>query len=169
MRPILDACCGGKMMWFDPHNPAVEFCDIRTVEPCIVGDGKNARWFEVTPSTVCDFKNLPFADGAFVHVVFDPPHLLRAGPKGYQAKKCGTLPRYWQQELYEGFAECMRVLAPYGTLIFKWSQVQIPTTEVIEAIGYHPLYGHKSGKRSGTHWLAFVKGVSRPTGREGLL
>lgn len=31
MKPILDACCGSKMFWFDKQNPHVEFCDIREV------------------------------------------------------------------------------------------------------------------------------------------
>jgi hypothetical protein len=30
-KPILDACCGSKMFWFDKQNPNVEFCDIREV------------------------------------------------------------------------------------------------------------------------------------------
>lgn len=31
MKPILDACCGSKMFWFDKNNPNVEFCDNRQV------------------------------------------------------------------------------------------------------------------------------------------
>ena len=26
MKPILDACCGSKMFWFDKQNPHVEGC-----------------------------------------------------------------------------------------------------------------------------------------------
>ena len=28
-KPILDACCGSRMFWFDKDNPFVEFMDIR--------------------------------------------------------------------------------------------------------------------------------------------
>lgn len=27
MKPILDACCGSKMFWFDPQNPLTIFAD----------------------------------------------------------------------------------------------------------------------------------------------
>ena len=29
MKPILDACCGGRMFYFDKNNPNVLFADIR--------------------------------------------------------------------------------------------------------------------------------------------
>ena len=45
----------------------------------------------------------------------------------------------------------------YGTLIFKWSEVQIPLKKVLEAIGADPLFGHRSGKNMNTHWMAFMK------------
>lgn len=44
-----------------------------------------------------------------------------------------------------------------GTLIFKWNETQIPVREVIDCIEVLPLYGHKSGRLSKTHWMAFVK------------
>ena len=57
----------------------------------------------------------------------------------------------------DGFSECLRVLKPYGTLVFKWSEVQIPVRQVIEAIGAEPLFGNRSGKRGNTHWMVFMK------------
>lgn len=74
------------------------------------------------------------------------------------AKKYGVLPAdSWESVLHDGFAECMRVLKTNGTLIFKWNETDIPVSEVIKAIGYQPLYGHKSGKLQKTHWMAFIK------------
>lgn len=73
------------------------------------------------------------------------------------AKKYGKLGQGWQQMIRDGFRECMRVLRPGGTLIFKWSEIQIPTRKVINAIGQEPLFGHRSGKRSMTHWMCFIK------------
>lgn len=49
------------------------------------------------------------------------------------------------------------VLKLHGTLIFKWSEIDIPTREVIQAIGIEPMFGHKSGKAMKTHWLCFMK------------
>lgn len=43
--PILDACCGGKMFYFDKHDNRVLFQDIREVETTLC-DG---RHFEVKP------------------------------------------------------------------------------------------------------------------------
>jgi hypothetical protein len=90
--------------------------------------------------------------------VFDPPHLIHAGDNSYMAIKYGKMEDYnWKDTLYKGFSQCMRVLKPYGTLIFKWSEYQIPTSEVIKAIGQQPLFGHISGKASKTHWMTFMK------------
>ena len=51
----------------------------------------------------------------------------------------------------------MRVLKPYGVLVLKWAETSIPTPEIIKAIGYIPLFGQKSGKKSGTNWMCFMK------------
>lgn len=50
--------------------------------------------------------------------------------------------------------ECMRVLKPSGTLIFKWNEQQIKLKEVLKCFGQNPLFGDK---RSKTHWLIFIK------------
>ena len=151
---ILDPCCGAKLFWFDKSNPAVEFCDIRTVPKHEYYPG---RYIEISPDTMCDFTDLPFADRAFKLVVLDPPHLKSAGKTSYMAEKYGRLDENWPQMIGDGFAECWRVLDDYGTLIFKWSEVQIPLKDVLKAISREPLFGHRSGKRMGTHWLAFMK------------
>ena len=110
------------MFWFDKKNPNAVFCDNRQVLETL-GDGRVLR---IEPDVLCDFKALPFPDENFHLVVFDPPHLKVAGPKSWQAKKYGKLPTDWESELRRGFAECFRVLKPYGTLVFKWSEIQIP-------------------------------------------
>ena len=113
-----------------------------------------------------DVTNLPFPYESFRHVVFDPPHLLGTGEDSWLAKKYGKLYPTWKAMIKGGFDECMRVLKPNGTLVFKWSEVDITVGEVLKVIGYEPLYGHKSGKRQGTHWLAFMKFPAGPDGRE---
>lgn len=153
-KPVLDATCGGRMMWFDKQNPLCLYMDKRVVEPMECCDGRS---FRVEPDMVADFTNLPFDDESFYLVVFDPPHLKSAGKKSYMAVKYGVLDKDWQDAIRDGFRECMRVLKPYGTLVFKWSEVQIPTREIINAIGLEPLFGHRSGKRANTHWMTFLK------------
>lgn len=48
---ILDACCGGKMFWFDKNNPEVLFTDIRR-EEFTTGEGKHKRNRKVLPDQI---------------------------------------------------------------------------------------------------------------------
>lgn len=160
MKKILDACCGSRMFWFDKQNPDVEFvdvCEFDDVQIWKSGDGKSKRYCSVHPTTIADFTELPFPDNSFYHVVFDPPHLLNVSETAWLAKKYGKLYDGWETMINKGFQECMRVLKPNGTLIFKWSETDIPLKKILQIIGRQPLYGHKSGKRMQTHWLCFMK------------
>jgi SAM-dependent methyltransferase len=65
-----------------------------------------------------------------------------------------------QQDLARMFKECFRVLKPYGVLIFKWSEVQIPLSQVLACTEERPIFGNRQPKRSGTHWVVFMKGGS---------
>lgn len=161
-KQILDACCGSRMFWFDTNNPATVFVDIRELQNEAIwksGNGKSVRYCTVKPDILADFTALPFEDDTFYHVIFDPPHLRKIGDSSWMVKKYGKLPEDWKQLLHDGFYECLRVLKPNGTLIFKWNEFDFPVKEIIKAIGVNPLYGHKSGKQSKTHWLAFMKDV----------
>lgn len=158
-KPILDATCGARTMWFNKENPAVVYCDKR--QESFSGLWKNSEnsKLDVSPDVMCDFTNLPFPDDSFALVVFDPPHLLKAKETSWLVKKYGKLDSEWPAMLREGFRECMRVLRPEGTLVFKWSEYDIPADAVWKAIGQKPLFGHHSGKRSKTFWGIFMKGV----------
>ena len=59
--------------------------------------------------------------------------------------------------LRAGFAECFRVLAPHGVLIFKWAETQVKVSEILALTPERPLFGHPSGKRAATHWITFMK------------
>lgn len=155
-KVILDACCGSRMFWFDKSNPNVLFADLRS-ENHVLCDG---RKLNIEPDLQMDFRNMPFADNTFKMVVFDPPHLNKLGKESWMAKKYGVLLPTWELDIKAGFDECMRVLEPFGTLIFKWNENQITVNQILKAIGIEPLFGHKSGKLSNTHWMSFMKGVS---------
>ena len=159
-KRILDACCGSRMFWFDKENPDVEFVDIREIDHEKIWeskDGKQSRYVDVHPTTIADFTNLPFEDNTFYHIVFDPPHLLNLDESAWLCKKYGKLPENWEKLIHDGFWECMRVLKPNGTLIFKWAEIDIPLSKLLKVIGTQPLYGHRSGKHMTTHWMAFIK------------
>lgn len=150
---ILDACCGSKMFWFDKDNENVLFMDNRQLEDTLC-DG---RKLIIKPDIVADFRCMPFEDKSFKLVVFDPPHLARVGENAWLAKKYVRLGENWQQDLEQGFDECMRVLDDYGVLIFKWNEEQISLKQILDVINYKPLFGNKRAK---THWLVFMKGVN---------
>lgn len=142
------------MFWFDKQNPNVDFCDCREYEDTLC-DG---RKLEVRPDIIADFTSLPFSDSTYYLVVFDPPHLINIGETSWMAKKYGKLPKdKWKEILHDGFSECMRVCKENGIIIFKWNETDVPVSEIIDIIGYKPLFGHKSGKLNKTHWLCFMK------------
>lgn len=151
MKRILDACCGSRMFWFDKNNEDVCFADNREVNTTLC-DG---RKLVIRPDKQIDFRNMPFEDGLFKLVVFDPPHLIHAGEKSWLRQKYGILPEDWKPYIKQGFIECMRVLEKDGVLIFKWNEEQIKTSEILANIDYKPLFGDK---RSKTRWIVFMKG-----------
>lgn len=153
-QTILDMCCGSRMFWFDKQDPRAVFSDIRS-ENHTLCDG---RALEIKPDVVADFRNLPFDDESFNLVVFDPPHLERCGPNGWQGKKYGILNKdTWREDLAGGFSEAFRVLKTNGVLVFKWNEIQIPVGQILELTKQKPAFGHRSGKRSDTHWICFIK------------
>ena len=149
-KQILDACCGSRMFWFDKEHPATVFMDNRSFAKTLC-DG---RRFEVKPDLIADFREILFPDESFRLVVFDPPHLRSAGNTSWLGIKYGVLESTWQNDLRRGFEECMRVLHPYGVLIFKWSEDQINTADILKLLPVQPLFGNRRGK---TIWLCFMK------------
>ncbi len=159
MGKILDACCGSRMMWFDRSHPNTLFLDKRS-ESYIVKDKSSKggeRLIEIKPDLIADFTELPFSDNTFYLVVFDPPHLNNLGKNSWMAKKYGKLLPSWETDIKGGFDECMRVLKPNGTLIFKWNENQIKINKILEVIETRPLFGHPSGKHGQTIWMTFMK------------
>lgn len=150
---ILDACCGSRMFWFEKDHPDVTYMDIRQEKFEI-----HAKKVNVDPDIVGDFRDMPFDDETFDLIIFDPPHLKWAGQNSIMRAQYGQLNKdTWQEDIFLGFSECMRVLRSDGTLIFKWSDVQIHVKEILDLlkkVGCTPLLGDQRGK---TRWLVFIK------------
>lgn len=148
------------MMWLDRQHTDVVFGDIRretiTVTDRSNGNESGTRTLRIEPDTLIDFRSLPYPDGAFKLVVFDPPHLVRAGPRSWLAAKYGKLGKDWREDLRKGFAECFRVLDTDGVLIFKWNETQVRLGEVLKLTLVPPLFGHISGRKGLTHWMVFM-------------
>src|SRR5437870_3113957 len=58
---ILDMSAGKRNIWFNRLHPETVFVDI--------------RW-AMAPTVVADTRHLPFPDGLFDLMVFDPPHMV---------------------------------------------------------------------------------------------
>ena len=156
--PVLDMCCGPRMMWFDKNDDRAVFVDKRIERHALPRPKRGTvEYTETAPDIVCDFQQLPFPDNTFQLVVFDPPHFERTGKIGFLAQKYGWLGSDWREVLTNGFAEGFRVLRPGGTLIFKWTDTENPVREILKLTPHKPLFGHKSGKQSRTHWITFMK------------
>ncbi len=155
---ILDACCGGRMFWFDKNHPHTIFQDIRDEER---GFCKHSPEYSVKPNVVGDFKNMQFPDKSFKLVVFDPPHLIEKGTS-IMSKKYGFYKSLedLKNDVKKGFDECWRVLDDYGVLIFKWNEGSVKRKEIIELIGKQPLFGQTGASNKGkicTIWFCFMK------------
>lgn len=150
MKPVIDVCCGSRMFWFNKEDDRALFMDKRALETTLC-DGRS---LEVKPNVIGDFRNMEFDDGSFHLVVFDPPHLLKAGDDSWLAKKYGKLSDDWKNDLKAGFKECFRILKTNGTLIFKWNEEQVRLAEILKLTPEKPLFGHKRQK---THFIVFIK------------
>lgn len=152
---ILDPCCGGRMMWFNKQHPSVLYLDKRTIPTGTITQQPN---WSCSPDQVCDFTNLPFDNDTFWHIVFEPPHVINLSEKSIIGTKYGSLNKdTWKQDISKGFSELWRVLKPNGTLIFKWSEINVSIKEVLDILPEKPLYGHTTAKSGKTKWFAFVK------------
>lgn len=166
-KKVLDATCGSRMIWFNKNNPVAIYVDKRELHDEATwksSSGLGTRRVDIKPDILADFTALPFEDNSFYLVVFDPPHLTKLGESAWLKKKYGKLDGNWKQVIHDGFWECMRVLRPNGTLIFKWCEYEIPTREVLQAIACDPLFGNRSGKQGKTHWMTFMKEADETAG-----
>jgi len=158
-QPVLDAACGSRMFWFDKADPRAVYVDKRREEHSLTDASSRGgrRTLVVDPDLKADFTSLPFPDGRFALVVFDPPHLVHAGKNSWLAKKYGKLQGDWRNELRLGFSECFRVLKLDGVLIFKWNENDVPVSQILSLCSVKPLFGNRCGRQSRSHWITFIK------------
>ena len=154
---ILDACCGGRMFWFQKAHPNCLYMDNRVVEKGAFKNNWNPNWC-VKPDVIADFRDMPFPDNSFKLVVFDPPHLTSGSEKSVINMKYGLLSKKtWKEDIIAGFNECWRVLDYFGVLIFKWNEANIKASELIKEFPVKPLFGDFTGKTGKTIWMTFMK------------
>lgn len=152
---ILDATCGGRHLWVDKDHADTVYVDRRICLPGTIPIRPNWR---VMPTVVADFTALPFPDGIFDLVVYDPPHIIRKHPsKSFLRTKYGELhPDTWSVTLRSGFDECWRVLRAPGFLHFKWAIGNATLKDVLSLFPVRPLFKNKHD----VTWSVFAKGAS---------
>lgn len=155
-------------MWFDRDHPDVIFGDQRRETITVTDSSMSAgvRTLRIEPDVLIDFRALPYPDGAFKLIAFDPPHLVSAGPRSWLAAKYGKLGADWRDDLRAGFSECFRVLDADGVLVFKWNETQVKLAEVLALTPHKPLFGQVSGRSGMTHWLVFMKPIEATASKE---
>ena len=159
---ILDACCGGRMWWWDKAHPLAVYMDERVAPK---GTRPSQPGWSCDPDILGDFRAMPFDDETFQLVVFDPPHIIRDEAKGEFSVAYGVLPRSSEQDdLAKGFAECWRVLVPGGTLVFKWAgkvERVRPHFPAVPIVGTRQL---RVASGLGTRWFIFYKPLGNELG-----
>ena len=154
---IQDVCCGPRMFYdkTSKDRQDVIYMDARSgvhieyKHP----NGTVSAW-DIKPDIVGDFRNIPFEDGKFSLVVFDPPHLVKTH-SGIIVQKYGSLTKEWKADIRQGFKECFRVLKDGGFLNFKWSEMEIPLSEVTPLFPVRPMYWNRQGRHGA--WFMFRK------------
>lgn len=159
LPPVLDACCGPRMMWVNKQDPRAIYFDRRDEDYEITPNAAYPKGttLRIRPDIQGSFTALPFPDDSFRLVVLDPPHVENLSMNSVVGKTYSKLFPNWEDELAAGFRECFRVLKLEGVLIFKWASIQIPLKRVLALSPHPPLFGHNTGHRAQTHWMTFMK------------
>ena len=157
LPPVLDACCGSRMFWFNKRDERAVYVDKRRESYVQKQKKRRDHWIVIDPDEVADFTNLPFPSDTFACVIFDPPHRVAKAMTGNLLKFYGILNGEWRDMLRRGFAECFRVLRPEGTLVFKWCESDVPLREILALTPEKPLIGNRKAATAKTHWVLFLK------------
>jgi hypothetical protein len=157
---ILDACCSGRMMWYNKKHPNTIYMDIRKEEKGFI---KGVPNFEVNPDVIGDFRNLPeeIKQRKFKLIAWDIPHFKAKALTGAFLKKFGGLnPETWDTDIENGFKELWEVLEDYGVLILKFSNYHIKFEDILRHFPVEPLFYNKTSgtdNKTETRWFCFMK------------
>ena len=157
-KVIADVCCGARSIWWDKEHPACIYMDIREEEPGAIELQPN---WAVKPDVIGDYRDMFYPDKTFHLIAWDPPHIEEA-KGGIMLKKYGKLGSKWKEDMAVAFEEIFRVLKDYGVLLFKYNDLSIPVTKMLDCFAELPLVGTRTKKSvsrdgTGTYWFAFMK------------
>jgi len=151
---ILDVCCGGKMFWFDKNNKNTIYCDIRSHEKGYITHCPN---WSCEPDIIADYRDLPFDDESFNLIVWDIPHIIKKST-GLITKKYGNLGANWSPDTQKAFDCIWSKLKDKGVLIFKYSDLDIKVSDMLNLFPVKPLFGTMTKKSvNNTYWFCYMK------------
>jgi|WetSurMetagenome_2_1015567.scaffolds.fasta_scaffold11738_2 hypothetical protein len=154
---VLDVTASYRSMWSDKNDGDAVFVDQRR---------------EVHPDVIAVWAYLPFQDGVFPVVNWDPPHMIYSveGKPSFLTEKFGLLQREtWPRDLKIAFCEIWRVTKPTGVVLFKWNDNHVSAKKVLALFPVKHKFGSIVGgsrgvrrrgstePRSRTWWFCFVK------------
>jgi hypothetical protein len=113
---ILDLSAGWRWIWHDPHHRDTVYLDRRA---------------EVAPDVVADSRCLPFKQGVFDLVVFDPPH-VNFGASANMSRDYGHHTTVEIREIVRNTGkEAHRVCRPDALMAFKWNDHDQPQGTIL--------------------------------------
>ena len=150
---ILDLSAGFRWMWDDRKRDDVVFLDIRR---------------QTSPTVLADSRRLPFKDGTFELILFDPPH-VNFGARSNMSRDFGHLTTAQIRDLLKGtFAESRRVAAKGAKMVFKWNDHDQRLERVLEIARpwWLLMFGscHRRNSRGATLWCMMEQA---PEGGDG--
>lgn len=153
-KEVLDACVGGRHWWFDKNDNDIFSIDIRQVKP---GSIKIQPNWSCQPDLIASYSNMPFENNQFGLVVWDIPHKLKFD-SGLITQKYGYLGNEWEKTTRNGFLEIWRVLKLGGTLIFKYADLDIKVSTMLNLFPVKPKVGTITKKGvNNTYFFVFYK------------
>jgi len=158
---ILDSTASERSIWYQKDCPFTIFMDKRRGKFTTMTENtkEDHGTVVVKPNVIAEWEHLPFKNGVFDMVVFDPPQIF----KNEGQKLSSMIARYgvlynhnWRTQIRDGAMELFRVLKPEGIFILKWNDTGKPVDDVLKLMPFRPLFGTRTGTSNKTHWIAFT-------------
>jgi hypothetical protein len=147
---ILDMSAGHRKVWFNRLNPDTVFVDHR---------------LSMNPTVCCDTRHLPFKEGTFDLIVFDPPHMMHGKgtdmAKFYGAYEAEDI----RSTVTDSVKEAFRCSTGNALMALKWSTHDVRLNTLLSWIeGWQPMFGHAvstlNHRKTSTYWVMFQKSPS---------
>ena len=149
----------GRGTWWKKFRPTI-----------LVANGTD---LEHKPDLTADFRAMPFRDGAFSQIIFDPPYVVKGGRRTstmedhqdrYGMTDAPTNPLEGQQLVNDGLAESARLLETNGVLLVK-AQDYVSSGRVHWGVDETTIFSRALGLRKVDQFLFLNNGSAQDKAR----